>query len=97
MVPWSLCFVTCVDQYSTGLDFHLRRLPLAAEEQSGAIPRSPHRMRSIRASIVVLAEAATIFAISHFNSDTQLLIIAVGLGLIGVGLWGWFRSNAKPD
>jgi len=47
-------------------------------------------MKHISASIIVLAAAVIMVGSSHFTSDTQTVVLFVGFGVCGVGLWGWF-------
>ena len=50
-------------------------------------------MKSISASIVVLAAAILIVGGSHVKHvDTQLFVQIVGCGVGVIGLWGWFVS-----
>jgi hypothetical protein len=49
-------------------------------------------MKSISASIIVLAAAILILGSSHFTGDTQLFVMVVGCGVGVAGLLGWFTS-----
>ena len=50
-------------------------------------------MKSISASIIVLAAAGLILGGSQIqHSDTKLFVQLVGCALGAVGLWGWFVS-----
>ena len=50
-------------------------------------------MKSISASIIVLAATILILGGSHIpHSDTKVFVQVVGCGLGLVGLWGWFTS-----
>jgi hypothetical protein len=49
-------------------------------------------MKSISASIVVLAGSILIIGSSRFTSETHLFVMVVGCGVGAVGLWGWFVS-----
>jgi len=50
-------------------------------------------MKSISASIIVIAGSALILGGSYIpHSDTKLFVQIVGCGVSVVGLWGWFTS-----
>ena len=50
-------------------------------------------MKTISASIIVLAAAILIVGGGHIQHDgTQLFVMVVGCGAGLIGLWGWFVS-----
>jgi hypothetical protein len=49
-------------------------------------------MKHISASIIVLAGAIILAGGSHYISGELDFVVAVGSGVCGVGLWGWFAS-----
>jgi hypothetical protein len=49
-------------------------------------------MKTISASIIVLAAAVIMVGGSHFTGDTQTFVLAIGSGVCAVGLLGWFVS-----
>jgi hypothetical protein len=50
-------------------------------------------MKSISASIIVLAGAAVILGSAHIqHGDTRTFVQSVGCVVAAVGLWGWFKT-----
>lgn len=55
-------------------------------------------MKSISASIIVLAAAILLAGGSHIqHSDTKLFVQVVGCGVGLIGLWGWFACRKEKD
>ena len=50
-------------------------------------------MKSISASIIVLAGTILILGGAHIQHDaTQTFVMFVGCGFGAIGLWGWFQT-----
>ena len=50
-------------------------------------------MKSISASIIVLAGAAVILGSAQIqHGDTRTFVQSVGCVVAAVGLWGWFKT-----
>ncbi len=55
-------------------------------------------MKSISASIIVLAATILLVGGSHIqHSDTKLFVQGVGCGVGLIGLWGWFVSFKQKE
>ena len=53
-------------------------------------------MKSLSASIIVLAGVACLHVATEMHSDTATFFIVVGIALIGLGMFGWFRTLREP-